>query len=875
MKTRNLLLLLIFCSHAFFAQYTQTEIDAFLNAVTGTNSVGTEIIGNARYFYSNNYPNHNIGQKNGNIEPVASGSTWSMCAYPKLGSEITQLYSSTEAASTGCTGSYNFGVALNGIKFGPSSAAFFKDGDENDVQNWHLEALFFETLDGDGTNDNVYGAHSTGAGLYHYHGDPVGYFAETVINGGLGIDGTSHSPIIGYAADGYPIYYKYGYANSDGSGGLVTLDSGFQLKTGSRGGDGINEPNGNYDGEYVEDYEYTVSTKLDECNGRFAVTPEFPKGTYYYVITESWPVIPRCFAGSVLDNSFLIGPSASCGDSNAGDDCSVEVSATNSFTWTGETNTDWDTVTNWVDDSAPTTLGHVSIPNVSSETGNFPSLANNSEVAAVILYPSASLTVNSGKLLTISSDLTNLGTLTIDSDATSSGSLMISGEATGDITYNRYLTSSVTSDEGWHLVSSPVGDETIEDIITNGNLITNASSFLSLATYDNNLASSWSYINGSSTGTLEAGKGYAIKRDGSGTISFKGPYRTTVLKNYSISVGLENSWNLIGNPYPSFISVNNKVSTDGNFITVNSSNLDPSFLAIYVWNSQTKTYEVYNHSSDTAKYIAPGQAFFVNSIVGGGEIFIRENMQSHQADDLFLKSNTSTPTIILSMTDGNLQKSTEIKYVEGTTLGLDPGYDAGLFDAVSSGFNIYTYLLEDDDQTRFALQCVPLNNYDQMTFAIGIDAEKDDDIEKEDEISFSISELNLPSEIKIYLEDREKEIFYEFIDNESKYTFTLSESLNGIGRFYLHTSAKSLLIDKIPLNSIKVYNTPSNNLKISGLPNSKISINLYSSLGKKVFQKTFKSIASNNFDISMLGKGVYLVQLITENGSIHKKIVIQ
>ena len=655
MKNKCLLLLFVFLSLPLYSQYTQTEIDNFLNAATGTNSVGTEIIGNARYFYTNNYPDHPEGYINGGFTISATPSTWAMCAFPKLGASITQLYSSTEANSSGCTGSYNFGVALNGIKFGPSSAAFFEDGDGLEVQDWHLEALYFDSLNGDGdSNDNIYGAHSTSGGLYHYHGEPVGYFAETEANGGLGIDGSAHSPIVGYAADGYPIYYKYGYANSDGTGGIVTFNSGYQLKTGSRGGDGTSAPNGTYDGEYVEDYEFTVTTKLDACNGRFGVTPDFPKGTYYYVITENWPVIPRCFAGAILDNSFLIGPSASCGDSNSESDCSSEVSTSNAHTWTGETNTDWDTVTNWVDDSVPSTSGYASIPDVSGESGNFPTITTNTEVVDVIVYPNAQLSVNSGKSLTLTSNLTNQGTLTVNSDASSSGSLMISGESSGDITYNRYLSSSATSDEGWHLVASPVGGETENDIITNGNLLTNDSSLYSFASYDNNSSGSavWSYLNISAIATLTSGKGYSVKRDGSGTIPFTGTYRTTNLKDYAISVGSQNSWNLVGNPFASFISANDDTSTAANFLTANSSELDPSFSAIYVWNSSTKKYDIINNALESPKYLAPGQAFFLYAKTGGGEIAIRQTMQSHQSDDLFLKiSANETPSITLSISD--------------------------------------------------------------------------------------------------------------------------------------------------------------------------------------------------------------------------------
>jgi hypothetical protein len=873
MKQRYLFLLLPFFTISLFSQYTQTEIDAFLNATTGTNSVGTEIIGNARYFYTNNYPDHPEGNINGGFTISATGSTWAMCAHPRLGGSITQLYSDTEANSLGCTNTYNFGVAINGIKFGPSSAAFFEDDDGLEVQDWHLEALYFDSLNSDGdANDNIYGAHSTSGGLYHYHGEPKGYFAETVASGGLGIDGSAHSTIVGYAADGYPIYYKYGYANSDGTGGIVTLDSGYQLKTGNRGGDGLTAPDGTYDGEYIEDYEFTVATKLDECNGRFGVTPEYPKGTYYYVITESWPVIPRCFAGAVLDNSFLIGIPAACGDSNAAADCSDEVTTSNSFTWTGETNSDWDTVSNWIDDEAPTTSGYVSIPDVSGESNNFPVIANNTEVVDVIIYPSAELSVNSGKSLTLSSDLTNNGKLTINSDATSSASLLISGDSAGDITYNRYLSSSATSNEGWHLVSSPVIGETEDDIITNGSLLTNSSSLYSIATYNNSYVSSaWDYQNASANGTLDSGKGYSIKRNGSGTISFVGTYKATNLKDYAISEGTKNSWNLIGNPYPSFIAANNTASATANFLTANSSELDASYVAIYVWNSSTKSYDVINHAMGTAEYIAPGQGFFVYSKSGGGVVDIRQTMQSHQESDLFLrKSRNTTPTINLSITDGSLVKTTTIKYIDGTTTSLDLGYDAGVFSGTKTDFNVFSHLISNSDGTDFALQSLPLDNYENMIIPIGLK------VVSGTEITFTVESLNLTSGINVYLEDKVKGEITKFDKENAEYTLTLDEDQTTVGRFYLHTTSSVLNAEENSLTNVSMYNTEGNILIIIGLQNKAAVVEVYDVLGKKIINKIFTGTSSVN-EISLgeiVSSGVYIVKLNTEGSSVTKKIII-
>ena len=97
------------------------------------------------------------------------------------------------------------------------------------------------------------------------------------------INSTSHSPIIGWSYDGNPIYGPYGYITK--TGGIVTqLKSGYVLETKS------NRPSvNNFElGFFIDDFTYykkNDDTILDENNGRFCVTPEFPKGTYAYFAT--------------------------------------------------------------------------------------------------------------------------------------------------------------------------------------------------------------------------------------------------------------------------------------------------------------------------------------------------------------------------------------------------------------------------------------------------------------------------------------------------------------------------------------------------------------------------------------------------------------
>lgn len=76
----------------------------------------------------------------------------------------------------------------------------------------------------------------------------------------------------------------------------MTLKSSYQLKKGVR----PTGPGGTYNGDYTQDFEYLAGRgNLDAAHGRFQVTPEFPKGTYCYIITTAFPYIARQFVGTV------------------------------------------------------------------------------------------------------------------------------------------------------------------------------------------------------------------------------------------------------------------------------------------------------------------------------------------------------------------------------------------------------------------------------------------------------------------------------------------------------------------------------------------------------------------------------------------------
>lgn len=145
-------------------------------------------------------------------------------------------------------------------------------------------------------------------GNYHHHQNPSAFNTDISVlsyvctlypsDGLYSINVNQHSPLIGFAYDGYPIYGAYAYANANGTGGIVRMKSSFQLRnittrttlyTGATVTAGpavsVTYPLG----YFKEDYEFVShpndASYLDIHNGRFCVTPEYPNGTYCYFAT--------------------------------------------------------------------------------------------------------------------------------------------------------------------------------------------------------------------------------------------------------------------------------------------------------------------------------------------------------------------------------------------------------------------------------------------------------------------------------------------------------------------------------------------------------------------------------------------------------------
>jgi hypothetical protein len=154
-------------------------------------------------------------------------------------------------------------------------SVFFHPGDAQSYNNagvWNRLAYYFE-----GNDMDAYNGHSTPDQMYHHHFDNLALHDW---------DSSKHSPIVGYAWDGYPIYGPFGYANTDGTGGITRMKTSYATKsyTTRTNGPAVNTQ---YPiGCFIEDWQYTAgSGHLDDHNGRFCKTPDYPNGTYAYFTT--------------------------------------------------------------------------------------------------------------------------------------------------------------------------------------------------------------------------------------------------------------------------------------------------------------------------------------------------------------------------------------------------------------------------------------------------------------------------------------------------------------------------------------------------------------------------------------------------------------
>jgi hypothetical protein len=268
------------------------------------------------------------------------------------------------ATNDSITGAGAVGIFVDGVEMFNSWDAFYWSGSADTSATsssggyWNRDAYINEGATFDPGN-----AHQQQGGTYHYHanpialryqlGDHVNWNSTSNIYSESTATPTKHSPLLAWVADGHPLYGPYGYSNATNSkSGVRRMISGYTPRNGSYGSDNISTtgaartylpawalreyasaggtrsgttngpavsssyPFGRYmqDNAYIGDltnsmtsqpYQQGVDFDLDEFNGRWCVTPEFPNGVYAYFVaitSNGLPMYPYNIGNAYYGN---------------------------------------------------------------------------------------------------------------------------------------------------------------------------------------------------------------------------------------------------------------------------------------------------------------------------------------------------------------------------------------------------------------------------------------------------------------------------------------------------------------------------------------------------------------------------------------------
>jgi hypothetical protein len=424
-----------------------------------------------------------------------------------------------------------------------------------------------------------------------------------------------------------------------------------------------------------------------------------------------------------------------------------------------------------------------------------------------------------------------------------------------DITYSRNLSV----DDDWFLISSPVNDEMYNDAYVTANNIDATGSVATnnaIATYittDN----TWSYMQDTEDLPFTPGIGFSVKREdaaSAGDISFTGSdLNKGDITGVPVSTDTD-GFNLLGNPYLTNIN-------SGAFLTANA-NLDGQ---IWLYDQAEGNY--ITHITGVDKILAPAQGFFVKA-ASGTVVNFTTAIQTNSEIGVFQKTSKSEIKLLIKSND--TERFAKIFFTASATTGFDKGWDGERFTGLANKMDVFTQLLEGNTGKDYQVQSLPMANIEATVVPVGLIAEAGN------QITFSAETLNIPANLKVFLEDRQENTFTRLDEVNTKYEVTLSDKLDGTGRFFVHTSTNSVLsIDSTILEGVSVYKLNASTLKIVGLSQGKATVKLFNVLGKQMMKTSFETSGSDEISLSNLATGIYIVQLETENGKLNKKIILE
>ena len=468
------------------------------------------------------------------------------------------------------------------------------------------------------------------------------------------------------------------------------------------------------------------------------------------------------------------------------------------------------------------------------------------------------LVLNAGKQLSITSGTLDVANnFTILSDATNGtgtfidngGTLSVVGTTTVNQSLQHYLSGTLKT---WYL-TPPVASATPTGMSI-------------IKSYDEP-----TYTWSSSLTTMNAKVGYqVVPALAANNISFAGALNTG---NQNISLtsrtGIANKagFNLIGNPYPSYL--------DWTLVTANGANtaLMRSTTMWYRTKSDAGTYNFWTVNGDGVgspnganSKIPPMQAFWVRANADGGTLALTNDMRSHApVTDKLLKApaakNTAKTLVRLQVSNGTNTDEAVLYFSANASNGLD-GYDAPKMSNENVDIpEIYT-TLGDEQIVINGMNTIPLNAPIGLGFVAG----------NASSFSLTANEVsNLPSGVKLILKDNVTNAETDLTDGIATYQFSPVVTSSDRFSVIFRTPGAVTSVENPQDNSILVYNNAPQQLTVicNDLINLGSMVSVYNALGQKLINQ--KQTATSMQIAGKFIPGVYVVKV----NNTTKKVIIK
>jgi len=557
--------------------------------------------------------------------------------------------------------------------------------------------------------------------------------------------------------------------------------------------------------------------------------------TLSFTVPSTGVVLDKALRLRVLSRFNAI-PSNGCDISSYGQAEDYTVLVVSDATWTGSASSEWATSGNWNIKIVPVSGAKIKIP---TGAPNYPVLTGSVTCSDLTIMAGASLTINPGKTLTVNGLLTNhagASGLVVKSDAGSTGSLIHENSGV-QATIERNVGAYTSGDTGWHLISSPVENQEISGDWTP------SSSIYDFYAFDESLIYGYwlnQKVPANNMTHFIPGKGYLVAYENTAVKTFEGAVNVTGLTLNGLTNTTSGSypgWHLTGNPFASAIDWNSGSWTKTNIDGI-----------MQVWNSQASSYQ----TSIEVGGIVPSMNGFMVHTSGNGLLGIPADSRLHSSvnwykstdDFILLKANDLT---------GHTSQSSIVRFNPQASEGFDNEFDSYFLAGFAPMFYSRT------NEGSYSLNTLPLQS-NELVVPFDFVGNGNDD--------FNIElAKSLPGSV-IYLTDLKLNTVINLTESPV-YRFSSAEG-DLPGRFLL--TFGSVGVDNPEVKQVSIY-AYRNLVFIKGAgPGSDVTISTLQ--GQQLFRTKAGDGGVEMLNAGNIATGVYLVNVISTNGIVGKKVMI-